>query len=176
MAANRGERQAGALRDRLYLARLLLEQLEGGGYGPASRASGLALRNGVLLHLHTALAGLLRKVARDYGGMDAGQLPLGLSEALDAFSPALTRVPEARLLHAALQDPADPVCWLEQQMRWLCEPEPLSRRPRPTEDELRVTLEDPAEPLGEGDMEALRRCVARVDELAEQILTQAAEW
>lgn len=174
MAANRTEEQAGALRERLYLARLLIARLDGDS--DSSRAEQLATRNAVLLHLYTALTGLVRKVGRDYGAMETGAIPLGLSEALEAFSRELMRVPEAQLLRAALEDPADPVHWLEQQMRRLSEPEPLSRRPRPTEDELRVILEDPAEVLGEQDMAALRSCVERVDELADQVFTHAAEW
>ncbi len=169
------ESTSGGLRERLYFARVLLDELSADIDDDGSRPRLLALRGGVVFHLYSVLAGLLRHCARSYGVPDH-EACLGLTELTRRFSDAGVRAGEVALVNNALSDPSDPVHWLEQQLQAALDTGGMARRPQPSEDELGVTLEDPDAELAPGDIERLRTALARVDELLGEALAHGDEW
>lgn len=169
------ESTSGGLRERLYFARLLLDELSAGIDDGEDRSRLLALRGGVVFHLYSVLAGLLRHCARSYG-VPGHEACLGLTELTRRFSDAGVRAGEITLVNNALSNPADPVHWLEQQLRAAQDTGGMARRPQPTGDELGVTLEDPDAELAPGDIERLQAALKRVDELLGEALAHGDEW
>ena len=166
----------GGLRERHWFARVMLaDLLEGVKQG---RAAGelLALRGAVIFHLYSALVGLAREVARGHGMSESIEHLLGLRAIAERFSEL--SAPEWQLVAEALADPADPICWLDQEVLAACGSASLARRPTgPAEENpLAVSLEDPNKPLAEGDLQRLQAAVTRVQTILSDATSQMQEW
>lgn len=171
------ESGSGGLRERLYFARLLLEQLEEGIAGQGPRARLLALRGSVLFYLYSIPVGLVRHAASSYRVADADRL-ISLDALAMAFQAAAVEAPEQRLVEQARNDRGDPLCWLDAEMQRAFGASGLGLRPQPPEEEagLGLRAEDPYQPLAAGDLQRLRDCLSRVEALYNECLPYMEEW
>lgn len=167
----------GGLRERLYFARLLLDELEAGVAGNDSRARLLALRTAVLFHLYSLPVGLVRQAGRRYQ-VDGVDGLMSLEALAGAFRDAGVEAPEVVLVESARRDGRDPLAWLDAQMREALGAAALARRPEPPgeHDGLGLRAEDPYEPLAEGDLARLRECLQRLDRLRRECEPHGEEW
>ena len=168
--------QTSGLRERHWFARVMLGELEQGVTSGRGRGELLALRGAVIFHLYSALVGLARAAAGNHGLADRVDALLGLA----AIAEALTDVhaPEWQILSSALDDPADPIHWLQAEVYAACGASGLARRPESPRDEnpLALSLEDPNQPLAEGDLKRLHAAVSRVQTVLEDATSQMQEW
>lgn len=170
------ENATGGLRERLWFARLLLEELEQGVSAQAPRARLLALRGSVLFHLYSVPVGLVRQAAANYRVADSDSL-ISLRALAEAFRRADVEAPELRLVEQARADQGDLLCWLDAQTQSAFGASGLGLRPgAPDEDGLGLRAEDPYQPLAGGDMKRLRDCLERVEALYRQCLAYMEEW
>lgn len=165
------------LRERLYFARLLLDELDATVDAGDDRARALALRGAVITHLYSVPVGLLRRAAAAYQ-VPAAEDRISLALLAEAFRAADVEAPEVVLVEQARRDPMDPLAWLDEQMRSAFNTPAMGRRPDPPreDDALMLQTEDPAEPLGPRDRQRLRRCLERLDRLRRECEPHAEEW
>ncbi|MCH2557136.1 MAG: hypothetical protein MK005_07545 [Alcanivorax sp.] len=169
------ESEISGLRERLFFARSLLKTLNADP--EAAAGPRLALRGGVVFHLYSVLVGIARQAARSYQVRGYEDL-ISLAALEQAFAAAAVQAPEIGLLARARADRADPVCWLDQEMRAAVGAAGLARRPTAPEerDVLSLRAEDPYAPLAQGDLERLAGAADRVAELIEQCAAYMEEW
>lgn len=171
------ESGTGGLRERLYFARLLLEELERGVEQGDSRARLLALRGSVLFHLYSVPVGLVRQAAASYQVAGADTL-ISLAALSGAFRAAAVQAPEQQRVEQARQDHGDPLYWLDAEIHRGFGASGLGLRPQPPREDAGLSLrgEDPDQPLGDGDMARLRQCLQRVTTLYDECLAYMEEW
>lgn len=171
------ESQVSGLRERHWFAQLLLKQLIERLQQQAPRGEALALRGAVLFHLYSALVGLARNAAQNYG-VAAAQSLLALPAIAEQFSLAGIDSPEMALLNQARLEQSDPVCWLEREVMVAHGASGLARRPTPPSDDnlLGMLAEDPYAVLAQGDIERLQNAALRVQELLQQASAYMEEW
>lgn len=177
MARKPRDAESGGLRERLYLARLLLDELDQGVVRQQARARLLALRGGVLSHLYAVPVALMRRSAARYQVHEASDL-ISLSALARAFDQAGIEVPEARLVEQARQSPDDPVAWLDEQMMAGFDAPGLALRPEPPSenDDLLMRAEEEDEVLGERDRARMRDCLDRLEQLRRDCEPHGEEW
>lgn len=164
------------LRERVWLARVMLDDLKDAIASGAPRGRLLALRGAVLFHAYTVPVGLLRQCARAYRVDDVENL-INLRALVDGFRKAGVTAPEVALIEQAAGDPADATAWLEGEMQAAFNASALARRPvPPAEQELAFVAEDPNEPLAAGDIARLEKAVQRVNGLLEACAPHMEEW
>ena len=170
------ENEASGLRERVFLARELMRELDAGrgGDGYARR---LALRGGVIFHLYSALLGVLRQAARSYR-VTGFESALSLVALEKVFADAAVESAELNLIKRARSTPGDPVAWLEVQMQTACGAAGLARRPAPPQEEagLAMRADDPDVVLGEADLLRLNEAIERVSGLLDEVSRYAEEW
>ena len=168
--------QTSGLRERHWFARLMLRDLEQGIASSRPPGELLALRGAIIFHLYSALVGLARSVAVGHGKADQVTALLGLPAIASLLDDVQS--PEWRLLAEALEDRADPVFWVQQEMFAACAASGLARRPTaPMEDSiLSVSQDDPNRPLAEGDVARLHAAIGRVQTVLEEAASQMQEW
>jgi len=171
------ETQVSGLRERHWFAQLLLRQLIERTRQGAPRGEALALRGAVIFHLYSALVGLARNAASNYGVADANNL-VALSAISDCFSRQDKTAPEMALIDDARLDRGDPIFWLEGEVMAAHGASGLARRPTPPAGEgvLGIVAEDPYALLAEGDLERLQQALTRVQGLLEQAAVYMEEW
>lgn len=171
------ESHTAGLRERLYFAHLLLDELQAAVAAGDERARLLALRGAVISHLYAVPVGLLRRAAANYQVAGAEE-PISLAVLGEAFRAAGVAAPEMVLVEQARRDSADPLAWLDEQMRSAFDTPALGRRPEPPreDDALILQAENPAAPLGPEDLDRLRRCLERVDRLRRECEPHGEEW
>lgn len=169
------ESETSGLRERLFFARTLLKSLN--DQAAAGTGHRLALRGAVLFHLYSVLVGLARQAAKNYQVAGYQDL-LGLAALENAFRAAGVSSPELRLIAQARADRADPVFWLDQEVRAAFGAAGLARRPPAPEEqgELALRADDPYAPLASGDLERLDLAARRVEALLEQGSAYMEEW
>lgn len=171
------DNDSAGLRERLYFARLLLEELESGIARQQGRARLLALRGAVVSHLYAVPVGLVRRAATAYQVPGTGEL-ISLSALARAFEQAGVQAPQARLVEQARLSPDDPLAWLDAEMLAAFDTPALALRPDPPSehDALMLRAEDTDELLGERDLNRLRDCLERLDQLRRDCEPHGEEW
>ncbi len=171
------ESQVSGLRERHWFAQVLLKQLVERVAQSAPRGEALALRGAVIFHLYSALVGLARNAAVNYGVSEAQSL-LALPAISECFHRHELQAPEISLIDQARLDRTDPLYWLEVEVMAANGASGLARRPTPpaAEGGLGMVAEDPYAVLAEGDLQRLQQALARVRELLEQAAAHMEEW
>lgn len=171
------ENSASGLRERLYFARLMLDDLRQGVEQGAPRARLLGLRGAVLFHLYTVPVGILRQAATSYRVSGAESL-ISLAALADAFHAAGVDAPECRLVEQARRHHDDPLYWLDGEMRAAFGAPGLGLRPEPPAEEagLGLRAEDIYRPLASGDLQRLEDCIQRLESLYRDCLSYMEEW
>lgn len=169
------ESEVNGLRERLFFARTLLNTLNSDPAGAIGHR--LALRGAVLFHLYSVLVGLARQAAKNYQVAGYQDL-IGLAALENAFRAAGVASPELRLIAQARADHADPVYWLDQEIRAAVGAAGLAQRPMAPQEHagLAVRAEDPYAPLASGDLERLEQASRRVEGLVEECGRHTEEW
>jgi hypothetical protein len=177
MARKPRDAESGGLRERLYFARLLLDEMDQGLARQEPRARLLALRGAVLSHLYAVPVALLRRSAARYQVYEAGDL-ISLSALARAFDDAGMDVPEARLVEQARQSPQDPLAWLDEQMLAGFDSPGMALRPDPPSEnnDLLMRAEDEDEVLGAQDLARMRDCLERLERLRYDCEPHGEEW
>lgn len=169
--------EGAGLRERLYFARLLLDELDDATARQEGRARLLALRGAVLNHLYAVPVGLMRRAAARYQ-VSGTETLISLQALTQAFDQAGVEAPEARLVEQARQTGSDPLAWLDGEVLASFDTPALGLRPEPPreDDGLALRAEDPDELLGPGDLGRLRECLERLDRLRRDCEPHAEEW
>ena len=177
MAHKPRDAESGGLRERLYFARLLLDELDQGVARDQPRARLLALRGAVLSHLYAVPVALLRRSAARYQVHEAGDL-ISLGALARTFEDAGMEVPEARLVEQARRTPDDPVAWLDEQMLAGFDSPGLALRPEPPSEnnDLLMRAEDEEQMLGDQDRARMRDCLDRLERLRRDCEPHGEEW